>query len=82
MRCGQSADMGADERDLVTSEGVDEASKDSVTESAREGAASDTLGVRAAGAPHNGEQQAAPELVVTGEEEPPGPGQRNEVGEG
>ena len=73
--------MGADERDLVTSEGVDEGSKDSVTEAASDEKASDTLGVRAAGSPENGEQNAAPELVVTGEEEP-SPGQRNEVGEG
>jgi hypothetical protein len=74
--------MGADERDLVTSEGVDEGSRDSGTEAASGDQASDTMGVRAAGAPANGEQQAAPELVIAGEEEPPGPGQRNEVGEG
>jgi hypothetical protein len=74
--------MGADERDLVASEGVDEGSRESVAEAAGHGKASDTLGVRAAGTPENGEQQAAPELVVTGEEEPAGPGQRNEVGEG
>ena len=74
--------MGADERNLVTSEGVDEGSKDSGTEAADDDKASDTWGMRAVGTPENGEQQAAPELVVTGEEEPPGPGQRNEVGEG
>jgi hypothetical protein len=74
--------MGADERDLVTSEGVDEGSRDSVTEAVADGQAPDTAGMRAVGTPENGEQQAAPELVVTGEEEPAGPGQRNEVGEG
>jgi hypothetical protein len=73
--------MGADERDLVTSEGVDEGSRDSVTETAHEGEAADTRGLRAPGTPANGEQRAAPELVVTGEEPPPGPGQQNELGE-
>ena len=73
--------MSADERNLVTSEGVDEGSKDSVTESASDDKASDTWGMRAVGTPENSEQLAAPELVVTGEEDP-GPGQRNEVGEG
>jgi hypothetical protein len=42
--------------------------------------AADTVGVGAAGAPDNGEQNAAPVLVTTGDE-PPGPGQRNQVGE-
>jgi hypothetical protein len=37
--------------------------------------------MRAVGTPENGEQNAAPELVVTGEEDP-GPGQRQQVGEG
>ena len=74
--------MGDNERDLVTSEGVDEGSAQSGTESSSADKASDTWGVRAVGTPDNGEQQAAPELVVTGEEDPPGPGQRNEVGEG
>jgi hypothetical protein len=74
--------MGEDERDLVTTEGVDEGSAASGAEGPGDGEAPDTVGVRAAGGPENGEQQAAPELVVTGEEEPPGPGQRNEVGEG
>ena len=73
--------MGAVERDLVTSEGVDEGSKDSGSE-AQGGMPADTLGMRAAGTPDNGEQQAAPELVVTGEEDPPTPGQRQQVGEG
>jgi hypothetical protein len=72
--------MGSDERDLVTTEGVDEASKDSVTEAADGTMAADTVGVGAAGAPDNGEQNAAPVLVTTGDE-PPGPGQRNQVGE-
>jgi hypothetical protein len=74
--------MGEDERDLVTSEGVDEGSAASGTEGADDGTAPDTFGARAAGTPENGEQQAAPALVVTGAEDPPGPGQRNEVGEG
>jgi hypothetical protein len=73
--------MGADERDLVTSEGVAEGSSDSVTEAASDEKASDVFGVRAAGSPDNGEQKAAPELVVTGEEDP-APGQRLQVGEG
>ena len=73
--------MGADDKDLVTSEGVDEGSRDSVTEAAHDGDAPDTRGMRAAGTPENGEQSAAPELVVTGEDVPPGPGQQNEVGE-
>ncbi|MDX6198341.1 MAG: hypothetical protein QOJ79_1492 [Actinomycetota bacterium] len=73
--------MGADERDLVTSEGVDEGSKDSGTEAASDERAPETRGMPAVGTPENGEQNAAPELVATGEEEP-GPGQRNEVGEG
>lgn len=74
--------MTSDERDLVTSEGVDEGSASSGTESSSDDQPSDTLGVRAAGSPDNGEQQAAPELIVTGQEDPPGPGQRNDVGEG
>jgi hypothetical protein len=72
--------MGSDERDLVTTEGVDEASKDSVTEAAGRARAADTVGVRAAGGPDNGEQDAAPVLITAGDE-PPGPGQRNQVGE-
>ena len=74
--------MGADERDLVTSEGVDEGSSDSGTEASSDDKASDVYGARAAGEPENGEQQAAPELVVTGEEDPPQPGQRQQLGEG
>ncbi|MCU1589158.1 MAG: hypothetical protein JWP11_414 [Frankiales bacterium] len=73
--------MSEDERDLVTEEGVDEGSADSGAEGPGDHA-SDVLGVRAAGTPDNGEQQAAPELVLTGEEDPPGPGQRQQVGEG
>jgi hypothetical protein len=73
--------MGENERDLVTSEGVDEGSKDSVTEASSDDKASDTWGLRAVGTPENSEQAAAPELVVTGEEDP-GPGQRSQVGEG
>ena len=72
--------MGADERDLVAGAGVDEGSKHSVMEAASDDKAPDTVGLRAVGRPENGEQNAAPELVVTGEE-PPGPGQRNQVGE-
>jgi hypothetical protein len=74
--------MSDDERDLVTSEGVDEGSSDSATEASSDDKASDVLGVRAAGTPDNGEQSAAPELVLTGREEPPGPGLRSQVGEG
>jgi hypothetical protein len=74
--------MGEDERDLVASEGVDEGSADSVTEAASDDQASDTWGLRAVGTPENSEQQAAPELVVTGQEDPRGPGQRQQVGEG
>jgi hypothetical protein len=70
------------QRDLVTSEGVDEGSAASATEAANDDRASDVFGVRAAGTPANGEQQAAPELVVTGEEEPSQPGQQLEAGEG
>ena len=73
--------MSEDKRDLVTSEGVDEGSSDSVTEAASDEKASDSWGVRAVGKPKNSEQMAAPELVVTGEEDP-GPGQRQQVGEG
>jgi hypothetical protein len=74
--------MGDTQRDLVTSEGVDEGSKDSVTEAAGDDKTPDTRGMRAVGTPENSEQQAAPELVLTGDEEPPGPGQRQQVGEG
>ncbi|MDT7550641.1 MAG: hypothetical protein QOE84_3035 [Actinomycetota bacterium] len=73
--------MTGDERDLVTSEGVDEGSSASGTEAASDEKASDVFGMRAAGTPDNGEQQAAPELVVTGQEEPPQPGQQQQVGE-
>jgi hypothetical protein len=73
--------MTGHERDLVTSEGVDEGSAASGTEAAGDDRASDVFGVRAAGTPDNGEQQAAPELVVTGQE-PPQPGQQQQVGEG
>jgi hypothetical protein len=71
--------MGADERDLVTTEGVDEGSKDSATEAAGDATATDTLGLPSVAAPDNGEQDAAPEPIGG---EAPGPGQRNEVGEG
>jgi hypothetical protein len=74
--------MGADERDLVAKEGVDEGSSTSGTEAASDDKASDVFGMRAAGTPENGEQNAAPELVLTGEQEPPSPGQRQQVGEG
>ena len=74
--------MSGDERDLVTSEGVDEGSSESVTESSSDDKASDVFGMRAAGTPVNGEQQSAPELVVTGQDEPDGPGQQQQVGEG
>jgi hypothetical protein len=73
--------MSEDKRDLVTSEGVDEGSSDSVTEAASDDKASDNWGMRAVGTPKNSEQTAAPELIVTGEEDP-GPGQRQQVGEG
>jgi hypothetical protein len=73
--------MTGHERDLVTSEGVDEGSAASGTEAASDDKASDVFGVRAAGAPDNGEQQAAPELLVTGQEEPRQPGQQQQVGE-
>lgn len=74
--------MSGDGKDLVTGEGVDEGSKDSGTEASTQEKGSDLLGMRAAGAPANGEQQAAPELVLTGQDEPAGPGQRQQVGEG
>lgn len=74
--------MADDNKDLVTSEGVDEGSKDSAAESSSDDEASDTWGIRAVGTPDNSEQQAAPELVLTGEEDPPGPGQRQQAGEG
>ena len=74
--------MSGHERDLVTDEGVGEGSSASVTEASSDDKASDVLGLRAAGNPVNSEQKAAPELVVTGEEEPPGPGQQLQVGEG
>jgi len=74
--------MSGDEKDLVADEGVDEGSKDSVVESASHDMGSDLLGAPAAGAPANGEQQAAPEPLPTGRDEPPGPGQRQQVGEG
>jgi hypothetical protein len=72
--------MGGHERDLVTGEGVDEGSADSVTETARD-RPRDLFAVAGAGTPENGEQRAAPDLVVAGEEDP-GPGQRQQVGEG
>jgi hypothetical protein len=74
--------MSDGERDLVTDEGVDEGSMKSGTEDASDQKASDVFGVRAAGTPENGEQQAAPELVVTGEQAPKGPGQQLAAGEG
>jgi hypothetical protein len=74
--------MTGHERDLVTSEGVDEGSSDSVTEAAGDDRASDVFGLRAAGTPVDGEQEAAPEPVVTGEQEPRQPGQQQQVGEG
>jgi hypothetical protein len=74
--------MSSDERDLVTEEGVDEGSADSATEASSDEKASDVFGMRAAGTPENGEQTAAPELILTGEQEPTGPGQRQQVGEG
>lgn len=73
--------MSGHERDLVTDEGVDEGSRDSGTQASGPDKAPDVYGARAAGEPANGEQGAAPELVVTGEEDP-GPGQRQQVGEG
>ena len=73
--------MSGHERDLVTGEGVDEGSSDSGTESSAPDKASDVYGARAMGEADNGEQAAAPELVVTGQEDP-GPGQRQQVGEG
>jgi hypothetical protein len=70
--------MSEREQDLVTDEGVDAGSADMSTEDNGE-EAPDLLGVRAAGTPENGEQNAAPELVLTNEQ---GPGQQSEVGEG
>ena len=72
--------MSDSERDLVTSEGVDEGSAPSGTEDSGNQPGQDTLGPPASGAPENAEQQAAP--VPVGSGEPAGPGQRNEVGEG
>lgn len=74
--------MSGDDQDLVTDEGVDEGSKDSATESVDDKGTSDIYGVGAVGGPVNGEQQAAPEQILTGEEETPQPGQRQQVGEG
>jgi hypothetical protein len=74
--------MSGDERDLVAGEGVDEGSSETTTEASSDEKASDVYGMRGLGTPKNSEQQAAPELVLTGEEEPPGPGQRQQVGEG
>jgi hypothetical protein len=71
--------MGGDERDLVTREGVDEGSADSVTESAR-ARPKDLFAVRGPGLPENG-GQATPASLRTGEDDP-GPGQRQQVGEG
>jgi hypothetical protein len=71
--------MTGDERDLVAGEGVDEGSSDTTTEASSDDKASDVYGMRGLGVPENSEQQAAPELVLTGQEEPPGPGQRNEA---
>ena len=62
----------------MTSEGVDEGSKDSVLESSND-KVGDAMGPRTAGMPDNAEQNAAPEPLG---DEAPGPGQRNEVGEG
>lgn len=72
--------MSERDDDLVTDEGVDEGSKDTTTEASSDDKASDVYGMRGLGTPKNSEQQAAPELVVTGEE-PAGPGQEQQVGE-
>lgn len=74
--------MSDNEKDLVAGEGVDEGSADTTTEASSDEKASDVYGMRGLGTPKNSEQQAAPELVLTGQEEPPGPGQRQQVGEG
>jgi hypothetical protein len=74
--------MSGDERDLVAGEGVDEGSADTTTEASSDEKASDVYGMRGLGVPDNSEQQAAPELVLTGQDEPSGPGQRQQVGEG
>jgi hypothetical protein len=71
--------MSGDERDLVTDEGVDEGSSDTATEASSDEKASDVYGMRGLGTPDNGEQQAAPELILTGQDEPTGPGQRQQV---
>ena len=74
--------MSERDKDLVTDEGVDEGSADTTTEAASHEKASDVYGMRGLGVPKNSEQQAAPELVLTGQEEPPSPGQQQQVGEG
>jgi hypothetical protein len=68
------------DEDLVTTEGVDEGSADTTTEGPSDDQASDVSGMRGPGEPKNSEQQAAPELVGTGQE-PAGPGQEQQVGE-
>lgn len=68
--------MSAD-KDLVADEGVDE-----VSEAPEDTGSADLYGVAAVGGPVNGEQQAAPEQILTGDEEVPQPGQRQQVGEG
>jgi len=73
--------MSGDDKDLVTDEGVNEGSTDSGTEAANE-QTPDIYGVGAVGGAVNGEQQAAPEQILTGKEEAPQPGQRQQVGEG
>jgi hypothetical protein len=72
--------MSERDKDLVAGEGVDEGSADTTTEAASDDKASDVYGIRGLGVPKNSEQQAAPELVVTGQE-PAGPGQEQQVGE-
>jgi hypothetical protein len=72
--------MSERDKDLVAREGVDEGSADTITEAASDDKASDVYGIRGLGVPKNSEQQAAPELVVTGQE-PAGPGQEQQVGE-
>jgi hypothetical protein len=73
--------MGGRERDLAVDEGVDEGSADSVTEAPGGVPTPDLLGAHAVGLPENGEQHAAPVPIETGQDEPSGPGQRQQVGE-
>ncbi|GAC1439957.1 MAG: hypothetical protein NVSMB55_02980 [Mycobacteriales bacterium] len=79
---GTAPAMSGDDRDMVTDEGIDEGSRESVVEESTHDTAPEVLGMPAAGEPANGEQQAAPEPISTGQDEPAGPGQRQQVGEG